>query len=82
MRNKRIEYDGLFVKKEYESIQEHIRLSCEEFIMNLLTDDMCKDFIIPDLETHVMGHLYCAISDMAIDEAYADCSPVIPNDAP
>lgn len=72
MRNKRIEYDGLFVKKEYEPVQKHIRLSCDEFIRNLLTDDMCKDFIIPDLETHVMGHLHCAINDVAINEAYAD----------
>ena len=72
MRSKRIEYDGLFVKKEYEAVQEHIRLSCDEFIRNLLTDDVCKDFIIPDLETHVMGHLHCSISDVAINEAYAD----------
>jgi len=72
MRNKRIEYDGLFVKKEYEDVEKHIRQSCEEFIKNLLTDDVCKDFIIPDLEPHVMGHLSCAISDVAINEAYAD----------
>ena len=72
MRNKRIEYDGLFVKKEYEDVQKHIRLSCDEFIRNLLTDDMCKDFIIPDLETHVMGHLHCSITEVAISEAYAD----------
>lgn len=72
MRNKRIEYDGLFVKKEYEAVEKHIRMSCDEFIKNLLTDDVCKDFIIPDLETHVMGHLHCAISDMAINEAYAE----------
>ncbi len=68
MRDKRIEYDGLFVKKEYESVEKHIRLSCDEFIKKLLTDDVCKDFIIPDLERHVMGHLQCAISDMAINE--------------
>ena len=72
MRDKRIEYDGLFVKKEYEDVEKHIRLSCDEFIKNLLTDDVCKDFIIPDLEPHVMGHLQCAISDLAINEAYAD----------
>ena len=72
MRNKRIEYDGLFVKKEYEDVEKHIRLSCDKFIKKLLTDDVCKDFIIPDLETHVMGHLHCAISDMAINEAYAE----------
>ena len=72
MRNKRIECDGLFVKKEYEAVEKHIRLVCDEFIKNLLNDDMCKDFIIPDLEPHVMGHLQCAISDLAINEAYAD----------
>lgn len=72
MRNKRIEYDGLFVKKEYEDVEKHIRLLCDEFIKNLLTDDVCKDFIIPDLETHVMGHLHCAITDVAINEACAD----------
>lgn len=81
MRSKRIEYDGLFVKKECEAVQEHIRLSCDEFIRNLLTDDMCKDFIIPDLETHVMGHLHCAISDVAINEAYVDYMES-PNDNP
>lgn len=80
MRNKRIEYEGLFVKEEYEGVQKHIRQSCEEFIRNLLTDDMCKDFIIPDLETHIMGHLHCAISDVAINEAYSDYSPVIHSD--
>ena len=81
MRNKRIEYDGLFVKKEYENVQNHIRLLCDEFIRNLLTDDVCKDFIIPDLETHVIGHLHCAISDLAINEAYADYMKR-PNDTP
>ena len=72
MRNKRIEYDGIFVKKEYEAVEKHIGLVCDEFIKNLLNDDMCKDFIIPDLEPHVMGHLHCAINDLAINEAYAD----------
>ena len=48
---------------------------------NLLTDDVCKDFIIPDLETHVMGHLHCAITDMAINEACADYRER-PNDTP
>lgn len=72
MRNKRIEYNGLFVKKEYEALEEHIIMLCNEFIKNLLNDDMCKDFIIPDLEPHVMGHLQCAISDVALNEAYSD----------
>lgn len=79
MRNKRIEYDGIFVKKEYKAVEEHISLSCDEFIRTLLNDDICKDFIIPDLETPIMGHLYCAIADVAVDEAYAD-SREHPND--
>ena len=81
MRNKRVEYEGFFVKKEYQAVEEHISMLCNEFIKKLLNDDICKDFIIPDLETQVMGHINCAITEVAIDEAYGDYRER-PNDTP
>lgn len=68
MRNKRIEYNGVFVTKECGGLEKHITQECNRFIKTLLNDDICKDFIIPDLESQILGNIYCAISNLAIDE--------------
>ena len=68
MRNKRIEYRGALVTTECNDVENHITQECIEFIKTLLNDDICKDFIIPDLESQILGNIHCAISDLAITE--------------
>lgn len=68
MRNKRIEYSGVLVTKECDSVEKHIAHECTKFIKTLLIDDICKDFIIPDLESQILGNICAAISNFAIDE--------------
>ena len=68
MRNKRIEYSGVFVEKECDNVAKHITQECNKFIKTLLNDDICKDFIIPDLESQILGNICVAISDVAVDE--------------
>lgn len=68
MRNKRIEYRGVLVTKECDGVEEHISQECNKFIKTLLNDDICKDFIIPDLESQILGNIFCAISNLATDE--------------
>lgn len=68
MRNKRIEYRGVFVTGECETVRKHITQECNKFIKTLLNDDICKDFIIPDLECQILGNIHVAISDCAINE--------------
>lgn len=68
MRNKRIEYRGVFVTGECETVGKHITQECNKFIRTLLNDDICKDFIIPDLESLILGNISVAISGLGIDE--------------
>ena len=68
MRNKRIKYRGVFVTDECETVRRHITQECDKFIKTLLNDDICKDFIIPDLESQILGNIYVALSDLAINE--------------
>lgn len=68
MRDKRIEYRGVLVTEDCDNVEKHIQQECKKFIKTLLNDDTCKDFIIPDLEYIILGNIYCAIVELAIDE--------------
>lgn len=68
MRDKRIEYRGVLVTEDCDNVEKHITQECNKFIKTLLNDDICKDFIIPDLESQILGNICVAISDVAVDE--------------
>lgn len=66
MRTKRLEYKYGTMATD-EDLEKDIQERANRFVNDILTD-VGKEYIIPDLESLIMGAVYYAIADKAIIE--------------